>query len=135
MIPSVQIDATDEENWWIGIPILNTDQFCWLEFREDECLSDVAKRFLNACPMGIVYSSLRSNIYFGGDDEDPRNLNVYEVECMRSKIQYFMIASGEYAHQDWEAMQHCVCVPRNELNLIKFCKDYLMTFPDKIEKD
>ena len=78
----------------------------------------------------MIYCSLRSNIFFDEGDEDPQILNVYEVECMRSKIQYFMIASDKYAHEDWESIQHCVCVPHNKLNLIKFYKDYLMTFPN-----
>ncbi len=133
MIPAVQILDT-EDGWSVGIPILNTNECCWHEYKEEECLDDVAKRFVNAS--GNRYCTLRSNICFDEiyndpeEEEDRQILSVYEVECMRTKILYFMISNDCRIDEDWDNIKHCVCVPHNKLNLIKFYKDYVMTFAD-----
>lgn len=118
------------------IPLLGTPRFICLSWNFDEDAVDKFenKTFINWC-------SLRCNICF---DEAWRCssdvssitqiLHVYEVIDSNTQEQFFLVSFNEIKEVD--DIAHCVALPYNKLNLIKFYKDYVMTFPDgKEQKD
>lgn len=126
-----------ENNWFLPvieqknvffIPILGTKFTCQIKWLEDETFPDLG--FNNYC-------SLRSNLCFD-ENYDIDNglfqiLHVYEVICRASKDKYYLISFSEI--QEHDDMYDTVCVPYNKLNILKFYKDYVMTFEDKREED
>lgn len=84
---------------------------------------------------GGSWCTLRSNICF--DEayrhyEEPSSitqiLTVYEIKDANTEVEYFLIAFDRIQNDD--DILHCVAIPHNRLNLIKFYKEYIMTFPD-----
>ena len=126
-----------ENNWFLPvieqkdiffIPILGTNFNCQIKWLEDETFPDLGFS---------VYCSLRSNLCFD-ENYDIDNglfqiLHVYEVTCRASKKKYFLISFSEI--QEYDDILHSVCVPYNRLNILKFYKDYVMTFEDKRKED
>lgn len=85
------------------------------------------------------WCTLRSNICFDEayrDENDAQSItqicHVYEVKDVTGE-EFYLIAFQEF--DEWDDIRHCVAVPYNKFNLIKFYKEYLMTFEDKVVKE
>ena len=81
------------------------------------------------------WASLRSNICLdeGSRDEDEPSstqqiLQVYELTDLNTGSEFLMVAY--YEIRDFDDIKHCVALPYNYLNVIKFYKEYVMTFAD-----
>ncbi len=75
------------------------------------------------------WCTLRSNICFDEayrDENDAQSVtqicHVYEVQDVTGE-DFYLIAFSEL--DEWDDIKHCVAVPYNNFNLIKFYKEYL----------
>jgi hypothetical protein len=125
MIPAVIIK--DDKAF---VPIIGTNEYVCLIWKEDGDNCEEVRR----------WCTLRTNICFDEayrsvniPDSVKQILNVYKIKDSENGVPFFLVAFDQL--QDFEDIGHCVALPYNKLNLIKFYKDYLMTFPDTLDED
>jgi hypothetical protein len=53
----------------------------------------------------------------------------YDVRCCKTFIHYYLVSRTKVT--DIESLDHCVCIPFNYLNLMKFYSEYMLPFCDK----
>lgn len=119
------IIETDDE---IGIPVLESNEICWLLWKVDELPEDVIKRSNNHNFFSIYDQFTIWNAML--DDDQKIYTTIYEVTCYKSKIKYYLITYREL--DNYENIFNSVCVHYNYLNVLKFFKDYLLPFENKI---
>ena len=124
MIPNLKM--IDEEK--VGIPILGTSDYVIVEWKEDEDAKSFLKKFNK---WSTHYSSL--NVW-GQHDEDSEyrtdgtfHFVIYEIE--RDDKEYFLISMNGIT--EFDCLKDCVCIPRNQLNLLKFFTEYALPFSNK----
>lgn len=111
----------------LSIPIIDTEEFCFIKWGEDEAFDEVYPD---------SYCSLRSNICFD-ENYDIDNglfqiLHIHEVICYKTKKMYLLVSMSKI--EEYDDMFHTVCLPYNYLNILKFYKEYVMTFQDEREE-
>ena len=123
MIPGIKV--LDDE---VGIPIYGTNEYCWIEWKENEC-KDIAlgRAYEGDFKRAMLYSRFKVAPR-DFDVEDPGHYEgceiiTYEVKCRKSEIKYLMVSYNEV--EEFDDIYHCVCLPFNRLNLYKFYSEYL----------
>jgi hypothetical protein len=124
VIPSVIIQ--DEQ---IAIPVLNSDNFCFFIWKEEESVDIFLKRASQS-----EYVRLWASIGVWTEDEDKKDeysegtfyIYVYDVLCCKTEKEFHLICYGEIT--DFDDIKNCVCLPFNRLNLLTFYKKYLSPF-------
>jgi hypothetical protein len=133
MIPSVTVDGSR-----ICIPILGSDQKCFLDWKEGEETKEFFKNSMRSentlrwCSFKIWNSIDKIWNNTEEDEEDDFGtfcVYVYDVFCIVTDKKYHLICLGEL--DDFSDIENCVCLPFNRLNLLIFYKDYLVPFCDK----
>lgn len=127
----MMISAVEEGEDYAHIPIFGTENsFIRITWGEDE---DSITNFENGKHQ--MWCTLRCNICFDEGWRDPGDpsstsqiIHVYKVEDENTKEMYSLLAFNEIV--DVGHIRHCVALPFNDFNLVKFYKEYLMTFPD-----
>lgn len=111
-----------QENDFFLIPIYYDKGYCYLEWQDDDCMNTMLKKMKITKFMGY-------KIYPPDIDPDDENsymqceeIYIYEVKCAKFGTQYFMISFYELF--DYSHIFHCVCIPYNALNILKFFSDY-----------
>lgn len=125
MIPALFCEDSEQ----VGIPILETEGFAWITWAEEETFEDFIKKFSK-------YSSHYASFsVWGQHDENDEyrkdgtfHLVIYAIEDKHEK-EYFLISSGGIT--EFDDLKNCVCIPRNELNLLKFFAEYALPFSNK----
>lgn len=126
MIPPIKFDEPEKGD--IGIPILGSNDYCWLKWHDEENITDF---LINNTCNHYDYIDSSMHVYRKNDEEENGfiNVTVYEVFCKKTKVRYFLIIEGRF--YDPDCIFGSVCLPHNKLNLIIFFRDYLLPFSEK----
>lgn len=109
------------------VPIIEkTDEFMCIDWIEDSDISYLDQ-------IGQRYCTLDCNICLDDCDRDNKEslrkiLYVYTQDDKNTGIRYFIVSWWEPIELD--DIKSCLAFPAHPLNLIKFYKENLMTFPD-----
>ena len=125
-IPHVELQET-----CAAIPLLGSSRdFICISLKDEDEFVKITEN---------SWCTLRSNICFDEayrDENDTQSItqicNVYEVRDVTGE-EFYLIAFNEL--DEWDDIRHCVAVPYNKFNLIKFYKEYLMTFEDRVVEE
>jgi hypothetical protein len=106
----------------VGVPIYMSDEHCFIQWEEEQGWDTVLKK----CNIeGWPGAYHKFTVWPSQNDEDicEFKVSVYEIRCFVTEIKYLLISYDEI--MEWDNIFHCVCLPYNRLNLLKFYSDFL----------
>lgn len=122
------IKSVIEMDSFVGIPILDSDEYCYLLWEENETAIDCFRRFDRSMEIpekGNPMNMHRWNhIYYemNDDSDEEKSLIIYDINCIKTGIKYFLVCESEIG--DYSDIFHCVCLPFNAINIIIFYNKY-----------
>lgn len=113
-----------EQDDSIGIPILDSEEFCWIIWKDGETFEE-----MYAQNNEKEYSGPYQNFLVFAQNDEEIKFSVYEIKCQKTGNLFYLICDGDLS--EFEYLNHWVCVYNNYFNLLKFYSEYLLPFSDK----
>lgn len=116
----VQFDG----NSHFKIPILGTDHYCLLDWKEEETWRECMN---NPEISGSLYCTFHVWSKLDSEDDDGTFFScVYEITNKIDGKRYYLIAFKEI--EEFDDILHTVCVTYNKWNILKFFRENLLPF-------